>query len=196
MAPLDTWYKWASRHQAGQEVRHGGRLIPMARLLRCWKALGHNAKAERKEFITKHVAPLCRSRHGLASNVRHSLQPPWRSGDDTTAVERRMVIIKRFKTTTKYTSTLEALHKTRYCWCTPAVHGADSLLKQIVQGDVGKTMAELGSPLLSLQKDELIAHLRGAHGMVVHPCQVSPNNICQRSSGLCIIDIAKWTPTG
>ena len=125
MAPIDVnvWHQWVRLHKAGQEVRVANRSIPMNRLVRSWRALGYRAlPAVREQFLRTHVEPYTRSRVGLVRNLKTRDQLRKRCGSDVAYVERRVCILKKFRTKNKYQRSLVALQRTASCQCTPAAH--------------------------------------------------------------------------
>ena len=194
MAPIDVWHRWVRLHKAGQEVRVANRSIPMNRLVRAWRALGYRAlSAVREQFLRTHVEPYTRSRVGLVRNLKTRDQLRKRCGSDVAYVERRVCILKKFRTKNKYQRSLAALHRTASCQCTPAFHGCYGAKKQIIQEDVGKYLGELCLSLPSNERRELRDHLKNDHGMLIPWRELSAFNVCRRPSGLCLLDVAKWS---
>ena len=192
MAPIHVWRRWVRLHKAGEEVRVDNRIIPMSRLIRSWHALGYRAQpAVREQFVRTHVEPYARSRVGLVCNVKTRDQLGKRRGSDVAYVERRVCVLKKFRTKNKYQRSMVALLRTASCQCTPAYHGCDEAKKQIIQEDVGKSLGELRLSLSSSERRELCDHFKNDHGMLIPWPELSAFNVCRRPSGLCLLDVAK-----
>ena len=62
-------------------------------------------------------------------------------------VERKVVIIKRFKRKAKHLDSLKVLNDTHMCDCTPRVLGTDEKNSTIIMEDCGSTYADKGTKL-------------------------------------------------
>ena len=160
----------------------------MPKLVKMWTAISYGNPETRSQFIEKHVAPLL-----LRAKRTRRDQPARKSGHDTVAVSRDVFITKQFKTVAKYRATKASLQLTKNCYCTPALVGYNGETKVVVEEDVGNTLRELGSMFSRHQKTSIVEHFQQEHGMRIHLCQVSAQNVCRRRDGrLCLVDTAKW----
>lgn len=188
MAPIDVWYKWVQRHRRGSVVlTRAGHRVPMAKLAKLWDAIGYDQTELRAKFVDEQVAPL------LLAKKTYRRQPSRTCGHDTSSVTREVLITKKFKTGEKYKASKLALQRTKDCFCTPALVAYNEETKALVQEDLGHTVRVLGAK----QKLAIVEHFKREHGMRIHDCQVSPQNVCRRTCGrLCLVDIAKWSEEG
>ena len=149
----------------------------MAKLSAAWNNIQRNDNDARREFAEAHLGKLSmRPTVGVK-------QTEFKSGHDTQSVIRSVVTMKSFKLVGKFETTRAALEKTAGCFCTPELFGTCPITKRLVMQDCGDNLHELGVNLEADKRVGLMSHFKAVHNIIVHPCQVSPKNVCIRPDG-------------